>query len=266
MVGVVGHRGCPSAAEVTQVGLDVGDLPQVAVDKGELSLRDLVGAVFDHSLKEAGLAPEVVVDGPRGDIGIIIGTTRPRRRGGMVAHWVREVAEQHARTRGNDTTYELVDHELPLLDETSPAIFGEYLGAHTRRWAETIGACDGFVFVTPEYNHSTTAPLKNAIDYLFAEWNDKAAGFVSYGIHGGTRAVEHLRLILGELSVADVRTQVALSMFTDFEISDPREPGTLAPSPHQEPTLTRMLDELGAWSRALEPLRVPDADDVSVAS
>lgn len=202
-------------------------------------------------------------------IGIIIGSTRPGRRGEMVARWVRDIGEQHARTRGDDTTYEIIDlgeHELPLLDEASPAIFGEYVGAHTRRWAETIGACDGFVFVTPEYNHSTTAPLKNAIDYLFAEWSNKAAGFVSYGIQGGTRAVEHLRLILGELSVADVRSQVALSMFTDFEISDPREPGTLAPGPHQEPTLTRMLDELAAWSRALEPLRVPAADDVSVGS
>lgn len=202
-------------------------------------------------------------------IGIIIGSTRPGRRGEMVAHWVRDIAEQHARTHGDDTTYEVIDlgeHELPLLDEASPAIFGEYAGTHTRHWAATIDACDGFVFVTPEYNHSTTAPLKNAIDYLFAEWSNKAAGFVSYGIQGGTRAVEHLRLILGELSVADVRTQVALSMFTDFEISDPREPGTLAPGPHQEPTLTRMLDELAAWSRALAPLRAPAADDVSVAS
>lgn len=191
-------------------------------------------------------------------IGIIIGSTRPGRRGGMVANWVRDVAEQHARTRGDDTTYQVIDladHDLPLLDEASPAIFGEYAGAHTRRWAETIRTCDGFVFVTPEYNHSTTAPLKNAVDYLFAEWNDKAAGLVSYGVQGGTRAVEHLRLILGELSVADVRTQVALSMFTDFEISDPREPGTLRPGPHQEPTLARMLDELTAWSRALAPLR-----------
>lgn len=200
-------------------------------------------------------------------IGIIIGSTRPGRRGEMVARWVCDTAEQHALTRGDDTTYEVVDlaeHQLPLLDEASPAIFGEYAGAHTRRWAKTIAACDGFVFVTPEYNHSTTAPLKNAIDYLFAEWNDKAAGFVSYGIRGGTLAVEHLRLILGELSVADVRTQVALSMFTDFEISDPREPGTLAPAPHQEPTLALMLDELAAWARALEPLRENAADDVPV--
>jgi len=202
-------------------------------------------------------------------IGIIIGSTRPGRRGAMVGQWVRDIAEQHARAPGVDTTYEVIDladHGLPLLDEASPAIFGEYAGAHTRRWAEVVGACDGFVFVTPEYNHSTPAPLKNAIDYLFAEWGDKAAGFVSYGIQGGTRAAEHLRLILGELSVADVRTQVALSMFTDFEISDPRQPGTLTPGPHQEPTLTRMLDEIVAWSQALQPLRTQATEDVSVAS
>jgi NAD(P)H-dependent FMN reductase len=201
-------------------------------------------------------------------IGIIIGSTRPGRRGAMVAHWVRDIAEQHARARGDDTTHEVIDladHALPLLDEASPAIFGEYAGAHTRRWAATIGACDGFVFVTPEYNHSTTAPLKNAIDYLFAEWANKAAGFVSYGIQGGTRAAEHLRLILGELSVADVRTQVALSMFTDFEISGPVDRGILAPGPHQQPTLTQMLDEIVAWARALQPLRTQVSEDVAVA-
>ncbi|GAA1269963.1 hypothetical protein GCM10009609_36280 [Pseudonocardia aurantiaca] len=111
------------------------------------------------------------------------------------------------------------------------------------------------MFVTPEYNHSVPAALKNAIDYLFAEWNDKAAGFVSYGVHGGTRSVEHLRLALGEVKVADVRTQVALSLFTDFEITDPTEQGVFRPGPHQEETLGELLDEVVAWSRALAPLR-----------
>ncbi len=201
-------------------------------------------------------------------IGIIIGSTRPGRRGAMVGHWVRRTAEQHARKEGDDTTYQIIDiaeHQLPLLDEATPAFFGKYAGTHTRRWAEVVAACDGFIFITPEYNHSTTAALKNAIDYLYAEWNNKAAGFVTYGLHGGTRAAEHLRLILGELSVADVRTQVALSMFTDFEITDPGEPGLLVPGPHQAPTLTRMLDELTAWSRALAPLRLHHLQDNALA-
>ena len=88
---------------------------------------------------------------------------------------------------------------------------------HTQDWAATIGRIDGFVFVTPEYNHSTSGVLKNAIDYLYAEWNNKAMGVVSYGAIGGTRAAEHLRLVDGEMQMADVRTNVALSLITDFK-------------------------------------------------
>ncbi len=191
-------------------------------------------------------------------IAIIIGSTRPGRRGEAVGRWVEEVAGRHPAVTAGEATFEVVDLAevgLPLLDEPVPAMFGEYRNAHTRRWAETIGSFDGFVFVTAEYNHSVPAALKNAIDFLFAEWNDKAAGFVSYGVHGGTRAVEHLRLSMAEMKVADVRTQVALSVFTDFEITDPTEPGVFAPGEHQEPTLNEMLDEVIAWSRVLKPLR-----------
>ncbi|MEV2268889.1 NADPH-dependent FMN reductase [Nonomuraea africana] len=190
-------------------------------------------------------------------IAIVIGSTRPRRKGAAVARWVADVAGRHA-TIGDGVTYEVVDlaeYGLPLLDEPVPALFGEYAHAHTSKWSETIASFDGFVFVTPEYNHSVPASLKNAIDFLFAEWHNKAAGFVSYGVHGGTRAVEHLRLSLTELKVASVRSQVALSVFTDFEITDPTQPGVFAPGPHQEPTLIELLDEVVAWSRALAPLR-----------
>ncbi|MDQ3628512.1 MAG: NAD(P)H-dependent oxidoreductase [Actinomycetota bacterium] len=196
-------------------------------------------------------------------IGIVLGSTRPGRGGEMVARWVEDVARRHAH---DDTTFEVVDladHSLPLLDEPLPAIFSDYRAPHTRRWADTIGSFDGFVFVTPEYNHSVPAAL-NAIDFLFAEWSDKEAGFVSYGFDGGTRAVEHLRLVLAELQVAGVRTQVALSLRTEFELDDPIEPGVFSPGPHQEPNLTRMLEEILDWSRALAPLRASDADRQSV--
>jgi NAD(P)H-dependent FMN reductase len=191
-------------------------------------------------------------------IAVIVGSTRPGRRGEAVARWVKKLADQHVTAVSGDVTFELVDladYRLPMLDEASPAMLGQYAGVHTVRWAETIRSFDGFVFVTPEYNHSAPAALKNALDYLFAEWNDKAAGFVSYGVHGGTRAVEHLRLTLGELKVADVRSQVALSMFTDFEITDPTEPGLFRPGSHHERTLHELLDEVVAWSQALAPLR-----------
>jgi NAD(P)H-dependent FMN reductase len=106
------------------------------------------------------------------------------------------------------------------------------------------------VFVTPEYNHSTSGVLKNAIDFLFREWNDKAAGFVGYGSVGGTRAVEHLRLIMGEIKIADVRAQVALSLYDDFEGFS-----TLNARPRQEAAVHAMLDDLLAWGQALKMMR-----------
>ncbi|NJP88532.1 NAD(P)H-dependent oxidoreductase [Nonomuraea sp. FMUSA5-5] len=181
-------------------------------------------------------------------IGVILGSTRPGRNGEQVAHWVLE----HA-SRRTDATYELVDlldYPLPHLDEPMPPAYGQYRNEHTKAWAAKIASFDGFVMVTPEYNHSTSGVLKNAIDYLFAEWNHKAFGIVSYGSVGGARAAEHLRLIGGELKLAAVRTNVALSLFTDFQ-----DFSELAAGDRQAATLATMLDEVVAWSRALAPLR-----------
>ncbi len=182
-------------------------------------------------------------------IGIILGSTRPGRNGEAVARWVLD----RAQARG-DADYELIDlldHPLPHLDEEIPASLGQYVGEHTKRWAETIDRFDGYVFVTPEYNHSTSGVLKNAIDYLYGEWNNKAAGFVSYGAVGGARAVEHLRLIATELQLATVREQVTLSLYTDFD-----EEGTrLRASDFQAAVLDRMFDQLSTWSGALREVR-----------
>lgn len=181
-------------------------------------------------------------------IAIILGSTRPGRKGEAVARWVHD----YARQRG-DAEYELVDiaeFGLPLLDEPVPPSQRKYSKAHTKAWSAMIASFDGFVFVTPEYNHSTSGALKNAIDFLYVEWNDKAAGFVSYGSAGGTRAVEHLRLIMAELQIADVRSQVALSLFTDFENFSVFKPAAL----HQN-SLKSMFDQLIAWSGAMKTLR-----------
>jgi len=144
---------------------------------------------------------------------------------------------------------DLADHDLPLLDEPIPPAMGDYRGEHTRTWAERVAGFDGFIFVTPEYNHGPPAALKNALDYLYAEWKDKAAGFVGYGVAGGTRAVEQLRLAAGELQMADVRSQVALSIFDDF--TDNR----FTPRPQHADTVRAVLDDVVAWSGALRPLR-----------
>ncbi len=181
-------------------------------------------------------------------IAIILGSTRPGRNGEAVAKWVHEQAGKRT-----DAQYELVDlldFNLPLLDEPVPPAMHKYSKPHTIRWAEKIASFDGFVFVTPEYNHSTSGALKNAIDFIYKEWNNKAAGFVSYGSAGGTRAVEHLRLIMGELQVADVRGQVALSLFTDFQ-----DMKTFKPADMHLKSLATMLDQLVAWSTALKTLR-----------
>src|SRR5882672_4052365 len=148
-------------------------------------------------------------------VAIIIGSTRPGRKAGVVARWVYDIA-----SRRSDASFEVVDiaaFDLPLLDEPFPPIMNQYSKPHTKAWAAKIATFDAFVFVTPEYNHSIPGALKNAIDFLFREWNDKAAGFVGYGGAGGARGIEHLRLVMGEIKVADVRTPVALSMYTDFQ-------------------------------------------------
>ena len=185
-------------------------------------------------------------------IAVILGSTRPGRNGEAVAKWVFEIAG-----RRKDAEFELVDiadYNLPLLDEPVPPSMGKYSKEHTKKWAAKIASFDGFVFVTPEYNHSTSAALKNAIDFLYAEWNNKAAGFVSYGSAGGTRAVEHLRLIMAEVQIADVRAQAMLSLFDDFENFS-----TFKPGPRKEQPVTDMLDQLVAWAGAMRGVRAAKA-------
>jgi len=181
-------------------------------------------------------------------IAIIIGSTRPGRNSEAVAKWVYEIAKKR-----HDAEFELVDikdFELPLLDEPMPPSMGQYSKPHTKRWAAKINSFDGFVFVTPEYNHGISGALKNAIDFLFAEWNNKAAGFVSYGSVGGARAVEQLRLVLAEVQIATVRNQVLLSLFTDFENFT-----VFKPDPRHEKSANGVFDQVVAWSSALRPLR-----------
>lgn len=184
-------------------------------------------------------------------IGIILGSTRPGRRGEQVAHWVLE----HARRRG-DADYELVDladFALPHLDEAVPPSMQQYANDHTKAWAATVDSFDGFVMVTPEYNRSTSGALKNALDFVYREWNNKAVGFVSYGAQAsGLRAVEHLRVIVAELQMADVRTAVGMSLANDFEAYTTMKPEL----PHHEQALETMLDQLVAWSSALRDVRV----------
>jgi NAD(P)H-dependent FMN reductase len=168
-------------------------------------------------------------------IAIIAGSTRPNRRSRIVADWVHTSSKERA-----DAEYEVVDLadvNLPLLDEPVPAAFGQYQQPHTEAWSQRIAAFDGFVFVTPEYNRSIPAVLKNAIDYLFAEWHDKSAGIVGYGVNGGVAAIEHLRQRCAEVRLDDVRTSVTLYIADDFT-----EDGI--PADRHRRALHQMLDEV----------------------
>lgn len=175
-------------------------------------------------------------------IGIVLGSTRQGRVSPQVGEWVKKIADG----RG-DAAYEIVDiadFKLPFLGEGT----GQEPGI--AKWNETINGLDGFVFIVAEYNHSISGALKNALDLARDPWNNKAAGIVSYGSTGGARAAEHLRGILGELLIADVRVHPTLSLFTDFE-----NYSTFKPADLHLTNVNAMLDQVVAWSGALKTLR-----------
>jgi NAD(P)H-dependent FMN reductase len=175
-------------------------------------------------------------------IGIILGSTRQGRVSPQVGEWVKGIADQ--RTDAEFEIVDIADYQLPFLgttDGTEPGIAA---------WNEKLASLDGFVFVVQEYNHSITGALKNAIDFAREAWYNKAAGIVSYGSTGGARAAEHLRGILAEVKVADVRTHPTLSLFTDFENMSEFKPQEL----HLD-NVTSMLEEVVTWSTALKTIR-----------
>ncbi|WP_066303813.1 NADPH-dependent FMN reductase [Bacillus sp. FJAT-29814] len=176
------------------------------------------------------------------NIGIILGSTRQGRVSPQVGKWVKEIAQQH-----EDVNYEIldiVDYNLPFLGTGT----GKERGIIA--WKTKLSSMDGFVFIVQEYNHSITGALKNALDSAYEEWNNKAAGIVSYGSTGGARAAEHLRGILGELSVATVSAHPTLSIFTDFTKSK-----VFKPADYHTNYVAKMLDQILLWSRALKTVR-----------
>ncbi|MFJ4919761.1 NADPH-dependent FMN reductase [Streptomyces sp. NPDC088725] len=181
-------------------------------------------------------------------IAIILGSTRPNRVGESVASWVLDAARK--RSDAEFALVDLAEIDLPMLDEGVPPSLGQYANQHTKDWAAIVAAYDAFIFVVPEYNHSISGALKNALDFVYGEWNNKVAGFVGYGSVGGARAVEHLRLVMAELQVATVRAQVGLSLFTDFENFS-----EFKPIARHEQELNGVIDQVIAWGGALKTLR-----------
>ena len=173
-------------------------------------------------------------------IGVFLGSVRSGRIGEHIGAWVMDAAAER------DADYRLLD----LADFDVPHLVAEVVpGAANKHyddpvvtcWSEAVDACDGFVFVTPEYNHSIPGTMKNAFDSLFGEWAGKPVAFVSYGGNGGVRAVEHWRQIVANLSMRGIRNQVALNIFgEDVEDGEP------APREDKQAALTRALDDLEA--------------------
>jgi NAD(P)H-dependent FMN reductase len=189
------------------------------------------------------------------NVAIIIGSTRPNRNGEAVGKWIYEIAKKR-----NDANFELLDikdYNLPLLDEPIPPSMGQYTKEHTKTWSLKIDSFDAYIFVTAEYNHGIPGALKNAIDFLYKEWNNKVAGFVSYGGAGGVRSVEQLRLVMAELKVATARSQVTISLFTDFENFTKFKPASF-----QDNSAKAMLDDVIAWGGALKTLRTDSSQDL----
>jgi NAD(P)H-dependent FMN reductase len=183
---------------------------------------------------------------------IIIGSIRAGRKAESVANWIYQVASKR-----EDAEFELVDLQsfgLPYVEEPGQTRQRASRPPATLAWAETIDSFDAFVFVTPEHNHGTSTALRNAIALLTRPWNNKAAGFVSYGSALGRRAVEQLRMLLGELQVADVGAHVTFSLFNDFENF-----GDFKPAARYLAEVNAMLDQVVAWGGALKALREPTA-------
>ena len=182
-------------------------------------------------------------------IAILVGSTRPGRKGSAVGRWVFDAASQR-----DDAEFELLeleDQQLPLLDEPvdAGAAHRHYERESTRAWSRLIDDFDGFVWVTPEYNHGVPAAMKNAVDLLYPEWNQKVAGFVGYGFDGATRAVEQWRSILAAVVMYTVRPQVALKNAGDWT------DGEFTPGERRAAQLGRVLDHVVRTTAAVRQLR-----------
>jgi NAD(P)H-dependent FMN reductase len=177
---------------------------------------------------------------------VIAGSTRPNRKSRTVAEWfIKNASGQNPGL--NFELVDLADVNLPFLDEPKPPMAGDYKQEHTKKWASVIGPADGFVFVTPEYNHSYPAVLKNAVDFLYEEWRHKPVGFVSYGVAEGVRAVEHLKTVMIQVDTTPLNAQVSFNVMSQFT-----QEGALQPNDKNEYQLNNLLTELTWWGETLK--------------
>jgi NAD(P)H-dependent FMN reductase len=188
-------------------------------------------------------------------IHVIIGSTRQKRFSEKPARWIYEEARKR-----EELDVELVDlreYPLPFFDEPMSPIRmkGEYSNEVANRWARKVAEADGYIIVSPEYNHGYSAVLKNALDTLYPEWNNKPVGFVSYGNAGGARAVEQLRQVAIELQMAPIKQAIHIPTHVFLAIIRPQEGDTANPFDTLKDRADVFLDQLIWWTKALKVAR-----------
>ena len=183
---------------------------------------------------------------------IIIASTRPGRVGLPIGRWVRDRAVEHGAFEVE--LIDLAEVNLPFLDEPQHPRLGRYEHQHSKDWSAKIAAGDAFVFVMPEYNHGYNAPLKNAIDFLYYEWQHKPVGFVSYGgVAAGTRAVQAIKPVLAVLKMTPSVESVPIAFFGQYLDEQGRFHGTDA----LNQACVAMFNELMRLDALLRPARTP---------
>lgn len=189
-------------------------------------------------------------------LNVVVASSRPGRVGEQAGRWFTRLAREHGGFEVR--VVDLAELALPFLDEPLPAIEGElYQHEHTRRWSELTASADAFVFVMPEYNQGYTAPLKNALDFLYAEWVDKPVAFVSYGMKsGGLRAVQAIKPVVSALKMMPIEESVTIHLRQTLQSDQ------LVPTTAHEEAAIELLDELCRVAAAFRALRAAALDPV----
>jgi NAD(P)H-dependent FMN reductase len=198
-----------------------------------------------------GACPEGDLAMSKSRLAIVIGSIRPNRFGIHAAQWMEEIARR--RTEFDVGLIDLKDYPMPLFAEEASPLYAPSKDEVARRWQKKIGEFDAFTFSAAEYNHGPTAVLKNALDYAYAEWNNKPVAFVGYGGVGGARAVEQLRLHAIELQMAPIRSAVHI-LFPDY-LAVIKGGKRLSELEHLNQGAQQMLDQLAWWTAALKAAR-----------
>ncbi len=181
---------------------------------------------------------------------IITSTTRQGNKGITIAKWITQLAKHD--DRFNTELISLADYDLPLMDEPNHPRLQQYQNESTKKWSAVIDSADAFIIVLAEYNHSFPAPIKNALDHLYKEWNHKPVAVVSYGgVSAGLRSFQMLKPVLNALNMIPVLESISIPFFTKF-INNEEE---FAPDEAIVKSAHAMLNELHKWSGALKPMR-----------